>query len=254
MGNVVDPDQIIGELRRYEHELSSILTRFTHSQDEIYIGRGDDPTFRQYVRELIDLFNDALGQNSYSRQIVGEFNDGVSNFTGSPSYKSVENILVVVRAALTRFTKNPELLVRKTPQTQPDVKEGAVANIPPRTGTLNERFESHPVVWGLTLLAIGFGAGFTARTYLLSETTSKPTSAPVNCRVEGADRLEETHHIRMEALQKQLMKLEAGASDRMLIRADQDKYKEAADRMRQDIATENSTYHAVIQQLSKKCQ
>lgn len=250
----MDADQIIGELNRYESELSGILTRFTHSRDGIHIGQGDDPTFRQYVRELIDLFNDALSQNSYSRQIASEFDDGVSNFTGSPSYKSVENILAVVRAALTRFTKNPELLVRKTPQTQPDVTEEAVANIPPHTGTLKEKFESHPVVWGLTLLAVGFGAGFTARTYLPSETITKPSSAPVNCRVEGADRLEEAHHIRMEALQKQLMKLEAGASDRMLIRYDQDKYKEAADRIRQDIATENSTYQAVIQQLSKKCQ
>lgn len=252
----MDADQIVGELERYERELSGILTRFTHSRDGIHIGPGDDPTFRQYVRELIDLFNDALGQNNYSSQIAGEFNDGVANFTGSPSYKSVENILAVVRAAQTRFTKNPELLVRKTPQTQKpsNVADEAVANIPPRTGTLKEKFESHPVVWGLTLLTVGFGAGFTARSYFPSETISKPSSAPVNCRVEGADRLEEAHHIRIETLQKQLMKLEAGASDRMLIRSDQDKYKEAADRIRQDIATENSTYRAVIQQLSKKCQ
>jgi len=109
----VDADQIVGELKRYEHELSGILGRFTRSRDGIHIGQGDDPTFRQYVRELIDLFNDTLGQNSYSRQVAGEFNDGVANFTRSPSYKSVENILAVVRAALTRFTRNPELLVRK---------------------------------------------------------------------------------------------------------------------------------------------
>jgi hypothetical protein len=59
------------------------------------------------------LFNDTLGQNSYSSQIVGEFYEGISNFVGSPSYKSVENILCVVRAALTRFNRNPELFVRK---------------------------------------------------------------------------------------------------------------------------------------------
>jgi hypothetical protein len=33
--------------------------------------------------------------------------------TGSPSYRSVENILATVRAALTRLNRNPELLVRK---------------------------------------------------------------------------------------------------------------------------------------------
>lgn len=109
----MDADQIVGELKRYESDLSHILERYTRSPDGLHIGRGDDPTFRQYVRELIDLFNDALGQNSYSAQVAGEFNDGVTNFTGSPSYKSVENILAVVRAALTRFTRSPELLVRK---------------------------------------------------------------------------------------------------------------------------------------------
>lgn len=109
----MDSEQIVAEIKRYETELVGILSRFTHSRDGIHIGRGDDPLFRQYVRELMDLFNDILGQNSYSHQIAGEFNNGVSNFVGSPSYKSVENILSIVRAALTRFARNPELLVRK---------------------------------------------------------------------------------------------------------------------------------------------
>ncbi|MCK4485191.1 MAG: nucleotide-binding protein [Desulfobacterales bacterium] len=109
----MEANQIIDEIKRYESELSGILSRFTRSRDGIHIGRGDDPIFRQYARELVDLFNDVLGKNSYSQQIVGEFNEGVSNFFGSPSYKSVENILSVVRAALTRFNRNPELLVRR---------------------------------------------------------------------------------------------------------------------------------------------
>jgi predicted nucleotide-binding protein len=110
---IVDTQQIVDEMRRYESELADILSRFTRSRDGIHIGSGDDPLFRQYVRELVDLFNDALGPNSYSHQIAGEFNNGVSNWIGSPSYKSVENILSVVRAALTRFNRNPDLLVRK---------------------------------------------------------------------------------------------------------------------------------------------
>lgn len=109
----MNADQIIAEIKRYEAELAGILSRFTRSRDSIHIGRGDDPIFRQYIRELVDLFNDVLGQNSYSRQIVGEFNNGISNFVGSPSYKSVENILSVVRAALTRFTRSPDILVRR---------------------------------------------------------------------------------------------------------------------------------------------
>lgn len=109
----MDTEQIIAELKRYESELAGIVSRFTRNNHGIHIGSGDDPRFRQYVRELIDLFNDLLGQNSYSAQIAGEFNEGISNYLGSPSYMSVENILSVVRAALTRFTRNPQLLVQK---------------------------------------------------------------------------------------------------------------------------------------------
>lgn len=111
--SAVDADKIIAELKWYEGDLERILSRFTRSRDGIHIDRRDDPLFRQYVREIADLFNDALGRNSYSVQIAAEFNEGVSNFVGSPSYKSVENILSVVRASLTRFTRNPGLLVRK---------------------------------------------------------------------------------------------------------------------------------------------
>lgn len=109
----MNSEQIISEIKRYESEPAKILSRFTQDRDGIHIGRGDDPLLTQYVRELMDFFNDTLGRNSYSQQIAAEFNSGISNYIGSPSYKSVENILSVVRAAITRFTRQPDLLVRK---------------------------------------------------------------------------------------------------------------------------------------------
>ena len=109
----MNADQIISELRRYECELARILASFTHRTDAIRIGQGDDPLLRQYVLELIDLFNDSLGANIYSRQIVGQFHEGLSNFLGTPSYKCVENILSTVRASLTRLVRTPDLLVRR---------------------------------------------------------------------------------------------------------------------------------------------
>lgn len=45
------------------------------------------------------------------------------------------------------------------------VEDNTVSTDPPRIGTLKERFESHPVVWGLALLAVGFGSGFGARSH-----------------------------------------------------------------------------------------
>jgi predicted nucleotide-binding protein len=109
----VDISQIISEFQRYETELAGVLSRFKRTRDGIHIEQNDGPLLRQYARELIDLFNDTLGSNSYSNQIAAEYQEGVSNWTGSPSYKSVENILSTVRAALTRFNRNPALLVRK---------------------------------------------------------------------------------------------------------------------------------------------
>ena len=106
------PEQIIAEFERYESELSRIYGNFNHTRDGIYIGKGDDPLYRQYVRELIDLYNDTLGSNTYSAQIAHEFNNGFG-YTGSPSLKGVENVLGVVRASLTRLHRNPDLLVKR---------------------------------------------------------------------------------------------------------------------------------------------
>ena len=112
-GNTLDSEMIVAELKRYEGNFAEILSRFARTRDGIYISQGDDPLLRQYVRELVDLFNDALGSNCYSTQIVGEFSEGVTNYIGSPSYKSVENILSIIRASITRFTRNSDLMTRK---------------------------------------------------------------------------------------------------------------------------------------------
>lgn len=112
----MNSEEIIAEIRRYESELEGILSRFSHGRERIHINREDDPLLRQFVRELIDLFNDALGSNSYSSQIRKDFNEGVANYYDTPSYKSVGNILAIVRAAITRFSRSPELLDRKNAQ------------------------------------------------------------------------------------------------------------------------------------------
>lgn len=106
------PDQVIAEVERYEAELARILGSFRRTSDGIHIGQGDDPLYRQYARELVDLYNDALGPNSYSSQVAAEYSNGFG-YLGSPSFKGVENVLGVVRASLTRLHRNPELLVRR---------------------------------------------------------------------------------------------------------------------------------------------
>jgi hypothetical protein len=114
-------EQILGEFKKYETEFAGILSRFKRNRDGIWIGEGDDPILRQYVREIIDLCNEVFGKNTYSIQISAEFDNGVQNISGSPSYKSVENILSVIRAVLTRLNRSLELMVRqKAPEAGSD--------------------------------------------------------------------------------------------------------------------------------------
>jgi predicted nucleotide-binding protein len=118
---IVTPEQIIGELERYEAEFTRIHVSFNHTRGGIHIADGDDPLYRQYAREVIDLYNDALGRNSYAEQIALEFEKGFGYYLCGPSLKGVENVLGVVRASLTRLRRNPDLLTRT--QTQESLRK-----------------------------------------------------------------------------------------------------------------------------------
>lgn len=109
----MSPEKVISLLEKYESDLSGILARFTRTRDGIHIERNDDPRYRQIVQELVDLFNDALGRNQYSSNIANLANEGVSNFCNSPSFKSVEDIISVLRSAITRIKRNPEVIAQK---------------------------------------------------------------------------------------------------------------------------------------------
>lgn len=106
-------DNVVSTLKDYRKMLEGILSGFIHGRDHITIKKEDVPVFRQAVLEIIDFFNDAIGTNQYSSMVIQHFNEGISNFYESPSYKSVENIISVLGAAITRFERQPDLLVRK---------------------------------------------------------------------------------------------------------------------------------------------
>jgi predicted nucleotide-binding protein len=116
------PEQVIAEIERYEVELARIHASFKRTRDGIHIADGDEALYRQYARELVDLYDDALGSNSYSAQVAHEFQSGFG-FLGAPSLKGVESVLGVVRASLTRLRRHPELLGRKQTQEATRKKE-----------------------------------------------------------------------------------------------------------------------------------
>lgn len=136
-------EEIIGELESYESAFSGILSRFTKGRDAIWIGEGDEARLRQAVGEIIDLFNDTLGSNRYAVEIAQAFNDGISNFYSSPSYHSVETIIAIARAAITRLKKNQGLLHHKKAQAIRVQGEGSLSGLHPDIcGKCHELYEN----------------------------------------------------------------------------------------------------------------
>jgi len=57
-------ENLIKELERYRSELTAIMGRFIRSSNSYSIHRDDDPRFRTFVIEIIDLLNDSIGENN----------------------------------------------------------------------------------------------------------------------------------------------------------------------------------------------
>lgn len=106
-------DDIIKTIQGYKTGFENYLSRFSKSDSGLHINRDDDPIYRQQVLEIRDFLNDCLGDNSYSRQIIEYYAWGLQNFLQSPSYKSIENIIGVLGAVITRLNRNPDLLKRR---------------------------------------------------------------------------------------------------------------------------------------------
>jgi predicted nucleotide-binding protein len=99
---------LIAELAEYETKLAGVRDRFTKTREGIWIGDGDDANLLQYVREIIDLLDSALGRsNPYSRQISDYYDDGLRNMYGCPSLRSVRNIVSLLKAAQTGLKRRP---------------------------------------------------------------------------------------------------------------------------------------------------
>jgi hypothetical protein len=156
---------LVEHLDRYVAELREILSRFKKGDNFIHIADADQPRLQQLVLELRDLFDDAIGRNTYSEMLVDAFNEGVSNIYSSSSYASVERLISITSAARTRAVNNPSFLqVPVTPQ--PTAK--ASLELPDKV-TLKWLFNHVPYRFWLALVGIAaasFIAGVTAASRL----------------------------------------------------------------------------------------
>lgn len=108
-------DELLDVLRPYEAELTGVIRRFTHKPGSIDIKREDDDRFRQMAGELIDLFNDTLPRLRYAPQLAHELEQGT--LYHSPSLHCVQEFARIVRQAIIRIERSPDIVIRAATQT-----------------------------------------------------------------------------------------------------------------------------------------
>lgn len=164
---------ILDRLRRYEEELRDMLERFTRTKNGVDIGAGDSSRFEQIVVELRDLYDDSLGRNSYSSMTVNAFNEGIDNFTRSPSYRSVERVKGIVSSVVTRLERNPDLLVSKDQHLHSATTTQVPLEVPEKV-TLRWLFNHVPYTYwlgltGMLIFSFSLGVAATAKLSIVQE-------------------------------------------------------------------------------------
>ncbi len=77
------------ELVRFEAEIARIEMRFVRvTETFFYIQEREGALIRQQVEQVIDILNDALGANEYSRQISVRFQSWLSHISAVRSFRS----------------------------------------------------------------------------------------------------------------------------------------------------------------------
>lgn len=121
-------------------------------------------------------------------------------------------------------------------------------------------FESHPVVFGFSLIIIGFSVGFGFRGYLPGLVTSaSPVAAAAGgamkstCNLLGSEELAKAHSARLEKLHASLEFYEQQSSRFSNTQNEQKNYSESASRVRQDILQEIEIFKASVLTLTRIC-
>ena len=125
-------------------------------------------------------------------------------------------------------------------------------------------FESHPVVFGFSLIIIGFSVGFGFRGYLPGLVTSASASASASpvaaggamkstCNLLGSEELAKAHSARLEKLHASLEFYEQQSSRFSNTQNEQKNYRESASRVRQDILQEIEIFKASVLTLTRIC-
>ena len=111
----MDSNKILKILKDYKLGFTSIVNLYIHTSDGIHMKSSDRSSYEKNIIELIDFINDTLGENKYDyvNKIKKTYSDGLNNFLSSPSYRSVEQIICIIDALITRIQRNKDLIQKK---------------------------------------------------------------------------------------------------------------------------------------------
>ena len=106
-------EEVISILENYKKEFMGILDNYVDTYSGGLDMRYDDePIYKQKIIEIKDFFNDILGENKYVKGINQTYILGMKNILNSPSHRSVENVISIISAAITRFERNKNIIIR----------------------------------------------------------------------------------------------------------------------------------------------
>jgi predicted nucleotide-binding protein len=108
----MNAESVSAVLQEYIEAFQRIQSRVFTNRDIAYLYPDDDLDWRQKALEIRDFLTDTLGPNVYSAQILDYYTKGMLA-TGTPSRKSVQDTIGVLKAVITRLQRNPGLLERR---------------------------------------------------------------------------------------------------------------------------------------------
>lgn len=260
----MEKDNFLEIIKSYKDQFEGILSRFSKDSAGLWINRDDDPIYRQKVQEVTDFLKDNFSNNPYSKQIQINFVEGISNFYRTPSYKSIENIISILGAIITRVSRNPEILNSSSrPKEMEEMDKETTKNLGyEEKVTFKWLWEHVPAsMWFKfgSILVLVFTIGLYSSgipfiknilrqvpgykvNLVLSQNTQKNIESQVKSLIDG-------HNQRLEKLQEQLLGEEKLAGDHNLIASYRDYHKEAAQRIQNIIKNENDNFQSEIKVL-----
>lgn len=105
---------VISILENYKKEFMVILDNYVDKySDGLDMRYDDEPIYKQKIIEIKDFLNDILGENKYVKEIDQTYILGMKNFLNSPSHRSVQNVISIISAAITRIERNKNIIIKQ---------------------------------------------------------------------------------------------------------------------------------------------